>query len=195
MPGFEITSWYGVWVPRRTPKDIVTELNWEFQAMFQGPDLRQRFTRLGATPVECTPRNSTPSTAANSTSCRSGLGAKGPWTGSAALNCCGGRDFPWGQSTAAVRPPRYSARISSSRQSPRGRAGQDQPPGIENIAAIRDGQPHPGVLLEVCIDVAYGLETPLLAENNPATHLRDAFGYGHLRLMVVGVQDELGRVL
>jgi tripartite-type tricarboxylate transporter receptor subunit TctC len=55
VPGFEITSWYGVWVPRRTPKDIVTKLNSEFQAMFQDPDLRQRFARLGATPVGGTP--------------------------------------------------------------------------------------------------------------------------------------------
>lgn len=55
VPGFEITSWYGVWAPRGTPKEIVDKLQTEFAAMFREPDFRQRFAKLGAEPGGSTP--------------------------------------------------------------------------------------------------------------------------------------------
>ena len=55
VPGFEITSWYGVWSPKGTPKEIVGRLYAEISAMFKEPDLRERFAKLGATPGGRTP--------------------------------------------------------------------------------------------------------------------------------------------
>ena len=50
VPGFEISSWYGVWGPKNMPKEIVSKLRSEFVAMFAEPEIRERFAKLGAEP-------------------------------------------------------------------------------------------------------------------------------------------------
>jgi tripartite-type tricarboxylate transporter receptor subunit TctC len=53
-PGFEVNAWYGVLVPARTPKDIVSRLNREIVRVTQAPDVRNRFLTLGYDPVGST---------------------------------------------------------------------------------------------------------------------------------------------
>ena len=53
--GFEVTAWYAVFGPAGMPKPIVSRLNAEIVKGLQAPDLRERFTGLGATPVGTTP--------------------------------------------------------------------------------------------------------------------------------------------
>lgn len=46
-PGFEVTSWYGVLVPARTPNAIVTRLNTEILKALRAPDTVEQMTRQG----------------------------------------------------------------------------------------------------------------------------------------------------
>jgi tripartite-type tricarboxylate transporter receptor subunit TctC len=50
LPGFDVTSWYGIFGPAALPKDIVAKLNADIAAILNAPDLRQRLDGLGAEP-------------------------------------------------------------------------------------------------------------------------------------------------
>jgi len=54
-PGYEISSWQGIFAPAGTPKDIVGKLNAEVVQMLALPEVRQRISREGADPVGSTP--------------------------------------------------------------------------------------------------------------------------------------------
>ncbi len=53
--GFEVTGWYGVFVPARTPPAIVAKLNAEIVRIMKLPDVRERFAAEGAELVGNTP--------------------------------------------------------------------------------------------------------------------------------------------
>ena len=47
LPGLYLTIWYGLWVPKGTPKDVIARLNATItQALFD-PQVRRRFDELG----------------------------------------------------------------------------------------------------------------------------------------------------
>jgi tripartite-type tricarboxylate transporter receptor subunit TctC len=52
--GFDVTSWYGVFAPAGTPREIVSRLASEVAAMAQAPDIVERLNTLGATPESAT---------------------------------------------------------------------------------------------------------------------------------------------
>ena len=57
LPGFEVTTWYGVMVPTGTPGPIVTKLHDAFVAALNAPDVRERllnesFELVGSSPSE-----------------------------------------------------------------------------------------------------------------------------------------------
>jgi tripartite-type tricarboxylate transporter receptor subunit TctC len=54
-PGYEISSWQGVFAPAGTPKEIVGQLNAEIVAMLKTPEVAARITREGAIPVGSSP--------------------------------------------------------------------------------------------------------------------------------------------
>lgn len=54
-PGYEISSWQGVFAPAGTPKEIIDKLNGEIVAMLQAPEVKARITREGADPVGSSP--------------------------------------------------------------------------------------------------------------------------------------------
>ncbi len=54
-PGFEVNGWYGVLMPARTPKPIVTALHKEIVRAVSSPDMHSRFAALGLDPVGSTP--------------------------------------------------------------------------------------------------------------------------------------------
>jgi len=54
VPGYEYTTWYGVFAPVRTPAPIVTRLNAEVVKALAQPDLKDRFLGLGADPAPST---------------------------------------------------------------------------------------------------------------------------------------------
>ena len=55
LPGFEVNSWYGVFVPAATPKTVVTRLNKELLRVLTLPDVKDRLSRDGVEPSGSTP--------------------------------------------------------------------------------------------------------------------------------------------
>lgn len=47
LPGFFASLWYGLWVPKGTPKDITAKLNATMTQILFDPQVRQRFEELG----------------------------------------------------------------------------------------------------------------------------------------------------
>lgn len=47
FPGFEVTSWYGLLVPTRTPNRVVRIIHEETRKVMQIPEVEQRLSRLG----------------------------------------------------------------------------------------------------------------------------------------------------
>jgi tripartite-type tricarboxylate transporter receptor subunit TctC len=50
VPGFDVFSWFGFFVPARTPQDVVAKLNADTNAALVYPQVKSRFVELGATP-------------------------------------------------------------------------------------------------------------------------------------------------
>jgi len=59
IPGFEVTAWYGVSAPAKTPRAIIERLNTEIVRALNAPDLRERLTLQGADPVGNSPEQYT----------------------------------------------------------------------------------------------------------------------------------------
>jgi len=56
LPGFDINTWFGLFVPARTPPDVVARLHDEFVKALSAPEVRSRMLELGAEPVGSTPQ-------------------------------------------------------------------------------------------------------------------------------------------
>ena len=59
IPGFSVTSWFGVAAPARTPRPIVDRLHGEFVRALNAPELSERIKGMGADPVGNTPEQYT----------------------------------------------------------------------------------------------------------------------------------------
>ena len=57
VPGYESSQWYGVLVPARTSKEIVTKLHTEIVRILQTPDMKDRLAADGTEPVGGTPED------------------------------------------------------------------------------------------------------------------------------------------
>src|SRR5262249_24569163 len=55
VPGYEMTGWYGVGVPKATPAEIIDKLNREIGAGLVDIKMKARFADLGGTPMPMTP--------------------------------------------------------------------------------------------------------------------------------------------
>jgi tripartite-type tricarboxylate transporter receptor subunit TctC len=55
LPGFDVTSWYGVFAPAAVSREIVNKLNNEIGAVITAPELKERLASLGAEPSVKTP--------------------------------------------------------------------------------------------------------------------------------------------
>jgi tripartite-type tricarboxylate transporter receptor subunit TctC len=56
LPGFDISTWFGVFVPAATPRDVVARLHAEFTRALAAPEVRAAMLNLGAEPVGNNPR-------------------------------------------------------------------------------------------------------------------------------------------
>jgi tripartite-type tricarboxylate transporter receptor subunit TctC len=56
VPGFDLSTWFGVFLPGNAPRDIVVRLNAEVNKALNAPDMRSRLEKMGAEP----PTNNTP---------------------------------------------------------------------------------------------------------------------------------------
>jgi tripartite-type tricarboxylate transporter receptor subunit TctC len=59
VPGYEYTTWYGVFGPKNLPKPIVSQLNAGVAKAVTSPDLSQRLMSSGAEPSPSSPEELT----------------------------------------------------------------------------------------------------------------------------------------
>jgi tripartite-type tricarboxylate transporter receptor subunit TctC len=55
FPDFNITGWFGIWMPARTPDVIIRKLHAEIAGALKLPDVHERFTALGVSPSGVSP--------------------------------------------------------------------------------------------------------------------------------------------
>jgi tripartite-type tricarboxylate transporter receptor subunit TctC len=55
VPGYEVSVWNGICVPRGTPPEIIATLNRAVNAVLADPKLQARFAELGGAPMPMTP--------------------------------------------------------------------------------------------------------------------------------------------
>ncbi len=51
LPGFDVSTWFGVFAPAGTPPAVVARLNAAMTAALRTPDMRERLARMGAEPA------------------------------------------------------------------------------------------------------------------------------------------------
>jgi tripartite-type tricarboxylate transporter receptor subunit TctC len=56
LPGFDLTTWFGVFVPAGTPRELVVKLNGAIGTALASPELTERLAAMGTVP----PENNTP---------------------------------------------------------------------------------------------------------------------------------------
>jgi tripartite-type tricarboxylate transporter receptor subunit TctC len=55
LPGFEATSWFGLFTPAGTPREVIGQLNTEIARILTTADIREQLQRQGADPVGDSP--------------------------------------------------------------------------------------------------------------------------------------------
>jgi tripartite-type tricarboxylate transporter receptor subunit TctC len=55
VPGYEVSSWFGIGAPRSTPADIIERLNTEIGAALADPRLQARIAELSSEPLPMAP--------------------------------------------------------------------------------------------------------------------------------------------
>jgi tripartite-type tricarboxylate transporter receptor subunit TctC len=51
LPGFDVSTWFGVFAPAGTPAAVVARLNESLTAALRAPEMRERLARMGAEPA------------------------------------------------------------------------------------------------------------------------------------------------
>lgn len=57
VPGYEATAWFGIGMPKGTPREIVEKVNAEVNRALADPKMRERLAQLGGTPIAGTPED------------------------------------------------------------------------------------------------------------------------------------------
>ncbi len=55
VPGYEYTTWYGIFAPARTPAPVIARLNTEIVKILLSPEIKQRLVSQGGDPAPSTP--------------------------------------------------------------------------------------------------------------------------------------------
>jgi tripartite-type tricarboxylate transporter receptor subunit TctC len=57
VPGYEATAWFGIGMPKGTPRDVIDKVNAEINRMLADPKMRERLAELGGKPIGGTPED------------------------------------------------------------------------------------------------------------------------------------------
>jgi tripartite-type tricarboxylate transporter receptor subunit TctC len=57
VPGYEATAWFGIGMPKGTPKEIIEKVNAEVNRALADPKMRERLAELGGLPIPGTPED------------------------------------------------------------------------------------------------------------------------------------------
>ena len=55
MPGYEVSTWYGIGTPKSTPDEVIDKLNSEVSAVLADPKYKARLKDLGAVAIVGSP--------------------------------------------------------------------------------------------------------------------------------------------
>jgi tripartite-type tricarboxylate transporter receptor subunit TctC len=55
LPGFEVTTWYGILAPAGTPRPVIARLNGELVKVMHSPEMKERLGAIGTDAVTSTP--------------------------------------------------------------------------------------------------------------------------------------------
>ena len=56
VPGYDVSSWYAIYVPAKTPPDIIAKVNADMAAMLNDAATKENFKLLGVLPRGSTPQ-------------------------------------------------------------------------------------------------------------------------------------------
>jgi tripartite-type tricarboxylate transporter receptor subunit TctC len=57
VPGYEATAWFGIGMPRGTPREVIEKVNAEVNRALADPKMRERLAELGGKPIAGTPED------------------------------------------------------------------------------------------------------------------------------------------
>ena len=57
VPGYEATAWFGIGMPKGTPREIINKVNAEVNRALADPKMRERLAELGGKPITGTPED------------------------------------------------------------------------------------------------------------------------------------------
>ena len=57
VPGYEATAWFGIGMPKGTPREIINKVNAEVNRALADPKMRERLAELGGRPIPGTPED------------------------------------------------------------------------------------------------------------------------------------------
>jgi len=57
VPGYEATAWFGIGMPKGTPREIIEKVNAEVNRALADPKMRERLAELGGVPIGGTPED------------------------------------------------------------------------------------------------------------------------------------------
>jgi tripartite-type tricarboxylate transporter receptor subunit TctC len=57
VPGYEATAWFGIGMPKGTPREIIDRVNAEVNRALADPKMRERLAELGGRPIAGTPED------------------------------------------------------------------------------------------------------------------------------------------
>jgi tripartite-type tricarboxylate transporter receptor subunit TctC len=57
VPGYEATAWFGVGMPKNTPREVIDRINAEVNRALADPKIRERLAELGGKPIAGTPED------------------------------------------------------------------------------------------------------------------------------------------
>jgi len=57
VPGYEATAWFGIGMPKNTPRDVIEKVNAEINRALADPKMRERLAELGGKPIAGTPED------------------------------------------------------------------------------------------------------------------------------------------
>jgi tripartite-type tricarboxylate transporter receptor subunit TctC len=55
VPGYDVSSWYAIYLPAKTPPDVLAKLNGDLAAILRDAAVKDRFKLLGVLPRASTP--------------------------------------------------------------------------------------------------------------------------------------------
>jgi tripartite-type tricarboxylate transporter receptor subunit TctC len=57
VPGYEATAWFGIGMPKGTPREVINRINAEVNRALADPKMRERLAELGGKPIAGTPED------------------------------------------------------------------------------------------------------------------------------------------